>query len=104
GTRARRGDAIKPAGAAPAMFKHTGPAVIFEGEEDAYNGIVFGKVKAGDVVIVRNEGPRGGTGMQEMLAPPTAIKGVGLGEVCALVTDGRFSGGSAGASIGHVSP
>ena len=86
------------------MLRHTGPAVIFESEEDAYNGIVFGKVKAGDVVIVRNEGPKGGPGMQEMLAPTTAIKGVGLGEVCALVTDGRFSGGSAGASIGHVSP
>jgi dihydroxy-acid dehydratase len=86
------------------MLKHSGPAVIFESEEDAYNGIVFGKVKVGDVVVVRNEGPKGGPGMQEMLAPTTAIKGVGLDDKCALVTDGRFSGGSAGASIGHVSP
>ena len=86
------------------MLKHTGPAVIFESEIDAYNGIVFGKVKAGDVVVIRYEGPKGGPGMQEMLAPTTAIKGVGLGDKCALVTDGRFSGGTAGASIGHVSP
>jgi dihydroxy-acid dehydratase len=78
--------------------------VIFESEEDAYNGIVFGKVKPGDVVVIRYEGPKGGPGMQEMLAPTTAIKGVGLGDTCALVTDGRFSGGTAGASIGHVSP
>ena len=86
------------------MLVFTGPAVIFESEEDAYNGIVFGKVKAGDVVVIRGEGPKGGPGMQEMLAPTTAIKGVGLGDKCALVTDGRFSGGTAGASIGHVSP
>ena len=78
--------------------------MIFESEIDAYNGIVFGKVKAGDVVVIRYEGPKGGPGMQEMLAPTTAIKGVGLGDKCALVTDGRFSGGTAGASIGHVSP
>jgi dihydroxy-acid dehydratase len=78
--------------------------VIFESEIDAYNGIVFGKVKAGDVVVIRYEGPKGGPGMQEMLAPTTAIKGVGLDDKCALVTDGRFSGGTAGASIGHVSP
>ena len=86
------------------MLKHTGPAVIFDSEIDAYNGIVFGKVKAGDVVVIRYEGPKGGPGMQEMLAPTTAIKGVGLGDTCALITDGRFSGGTAGASIGHVSP
>ena len=86
------------------MLKHSGPAVIFDSEIDAYNGIVFGKVKPGDVVVIRYEGPKGGPGMQEMLAPTTAIKGVGLDEQCALVTDGRFSGGTAGASIGHVSP
>ncbi len=86
------------------MLKYSGPAVIFESEIDAYNGIVFGKVKAGDVVVIRYEGPKGGPGMQEMLAPTTAIKGVGLDDQCALVTDGRFSGGTAGASIGHVSP
>jgi dihydroxy-acid dehydratase len=104
GNLAPDGAVVKTAGVDPKMLIHTGPAVIFEGEEDAYNGIVFGKVKAGDVVVIRNEGPKGGPGMQEMLAPTTAIKGVGLGDKCALVTDGRFSGGTAGASIGHVSP
>ena len=86
------------------MLRHTGPAVIFESEEAAYEGIVGGQVKAGDVVVIRYEGPRGGPGMQEMLAPTSAIKGVGLGDRCALITDGRFSGGTAGACIGHVSP
>jgi dihydroxy-acid dehydratase len=86
------------------MLVLDGPAVIFESEIDAYNGIVSGTVKPGDVVVIRYEGPRGGPGMQEMLAPTTAIKGVGLGDKCALITDGRFSGGTAGASIGHVSP
>jgi dihydroxy-acid dehydratase len=95
---------VKTAGVSPKMLTHSGPAVIFDSEVDAYNGIVFGKVKAGDVVVVRYEGPKGGPGMQEMLAPTTAIKGVGLDDKCALVTDGRFSGDSAGASIGHVSP
>jgi dihydroxy-acid dehydratase len=104
GNLAPDGAVVKTAGVDPKMMTHSGPAVIFETEEDAYNGIVFGKVKAGDVVVIRNEGPKGGPGMQEMLAPTTAIKGVGLGDRCALVTDGRFSGGTAGASIGHVSP
>jgi dihydroxy-acid dehydratase len=104
GNLAPKGAVVKTAGVSTRMLKHSGPAVIFESEIDAYNGIVFGKVKAGDVVVIRYEGPKGGPGMQEMLAPTTAIKGVGLGEVCALVTDGRFSGGTAGASIGHVSP
>ncbi|MFO0908223.1 MAG: dihydroxy-acid dehydratase [Isosphaeraceae bacterium] len=104
GNLAPDGAVVKTAGVDPKMLKHSGPAVIFESEEDAYNGIVFGKVKAGDVVVIRYEGPKGGPGMQEMLAPTTAIKGVGLGDKCALVTDGRFSGGTAGASIGHVSP
>ena len=104
GNLAPEGAVVKTAGVDPKMMVHTGPAVIFECEEDAYNGIVFDKVKAGDVVVIRNEGPKGGPGMQEMLAPTTAIKGVGLGDKCALITDGRFSGGTAGASIGHVSP
>jgi dihydroxy-acid dehydratase len=104
GNLAPEGAVVKTAGVDPRMLVFSGPAVIFESEEDAYNGIVFGKVKAGDVVVIRGEGPRGGPGMQEMLAPTTAIKGVGLGDKCALVTDGRFSGGTAGASIGHVSP
>jgi dihydroxy-acid dehydratase len=104
GNLAPDGAVVKTAGVDPKMLRHTGPAVLFESEEDAYNGIVFGKVKAGDVAVIRNEGPKGGPGMQEMLAPTTALKGVGLGDKCALVTDGRFSGGTAGASIGHVSP
>jgi dihydroxy-acid dehydratase len=104
GNLAPKGAVVKTAGVSPKMLKHTGPAVIFESEIDAYNGIVFGKVKEGDVVVVRYEGPKGGPGMQEMLAPTTAIKGVGLDDRCALITDGRFSGGTAGASIGHVSP
>ena len=104
GNLAPKGAVVKTAGVDPKMLVHTGPAVVFECEEDAYNGIVFGKVKAGDVVVIRHEGPKGGPGMQEMLAPTTAIKGVGLGDRCALITDGRFSGGTAGASIGHVSP
>jgi dihydroxy-acid dehydratase len=104
GNLAPQGAVIKAAGVKPEMLRHTGPAVIFEAETEAYEGIVNGKVKAGDVVIIRYEGPRGGPGMQEMLAPTTAIKGVGLDDRVALVTDGRFSGGTAGACIGHVSP
>jgi dihydroxy-acid dehydratase len=104
GNLAPRGAVVKTAGVSARMLRHTGPAVIFDSEIDAYNGIVFDKVKAGDVVVIRYEGPKGGPGMQEMLAPTTAIKGVGLGDTCALITDGRFSGGTAGASIGHVSP
>jgi dihydroxy-acid dehydratase len=104
GSLAPNGSVVKAAGVKPAMLRHTGPAVIFESETDAYSGIVNGKVKAGDVVVIRYEGPRGGPGMQEMLAPTTAIKGMGLDESVALVTDGRFSGGTAGACIGHISP
>jgi dihydroxy-acid dehydratase len=104
GNLAPRGAVVKTAGVSPKMLTHSGPAVIFESEIDAYNGIVFDKVKPGDVVVIRYEGPKGGPGMQEMLAPTTAIKGVGLDDKCALITDGRFSGGTAGASIGHVSP
>ena len=85
-------------------MKFVGPARIFESQEDAVDGILHGKVKAGDVVIVRYEGPHGGPGMQEMLYPTSYIKSVGLGKKCALITDGRFSGGSSGLSIGHVSP
>ena len=95
---------VKAAGVRPEMLKHSGPAVIFEAETEAYEGIVNGKVKAGDVVVIRYEGPRGGPGMQEMLAPTTAIKGMGLDDKVALITDGRFSGGTAGACIGHISP
>jgi dihydroxy-acid dehydratase len=104
GNLAPRGAVIKTAGLSPKMLTHSGPAVIFDREIDAYLGIVNGRIKPGDVVVIRYEGPKGGPGMQEMLAPTTAIKGVGLDDRCALVTDGRFSGGTAGASIGHVSP
>jgi dihydroxy-acid dehydratase len=104
GNLAECGAVVKTAGVDPKMLVHSGPAVIFECQEDACRGILSEKVKAGDVVIIRNEGPKGGPGMQEMLSPTSYIKGMGLGDKCALVTDGRFSGGTAGACIGHVSP
>jgi dihydroxy-acid dehydratase len=104
GNLAPEGSVVKTAGVDPKMLVHSGPAVIFESQEDACQGILGGKVKAGDVVVIRNEGPKGGPGMQEMLAPTSYIKGMNLGDKCALVTDGRFSGGTAGACIGHVSP
>ena len=104
GNLAENGCVVKTAGVSPKMFKHTGPAVVFESEEEAGKGILAGKVKAGDVVVVRYEGPKGGPGMQEMLAPTSYIMGRGLGEKVALITDGRFSGGTHGACIGHISP
>ncbi len=104
GNLAERGAVVKTAGVVPQMLVHSGPAVVFESQEDACKGILGGKVKPGDVVVIRNEGPKGGPGMQEMLSPTSYIKGMGLGDKCALVTDGRFSGGTAGACIGHVSP
>src|SRR4029079_5635193 len=84
--------------------KFEGPARVFESQDAAVEGILGNKVKAGDVVVVRYEGPRGGPGMQEMLYPTSYLKSKGLGKACALVTDGRFSGGSSGLSIGHLSP
>jgi dihydroxy-acid dehydratase len=104
GNIASKGSVVKLAGVNPKMYTHSGPAIIFECQEDACEGILGGKVKAGDVVVIRNEGPRGGPGMQEMLAPTSYISGMGLGDKCALITDGRFSGGTAGACIGHISP
>jgi dihydroxy-acid dehydratase len=104
GNLAPKGAVIKAAGVAPSMMRFKGPAVIFESQDAAYEGILGGKVKAGDVVVIRYEGPRGGPGMQEMLAPTSAIAGQGLGEAVALITDGRFSGATKGGSIGHVSP
>src|SRR5690606_22243977 len=86
------------------LMTFAGPAVIFESEEDARVGILVGKVKAGDVVVIRHEGPKGGPGMQEMLAPTAALAGRGLAESVALITDGRFSGATRGGAIGHVSP
>ena len=104
GNLAPEGAVIKAAGVDPRMLRHTGPAVIFESQEDACAGILAGRVKAGDVVVIRYEGPQGGPGMQEMLAPTSYIMGQGLGDQVALITDGRFSGGTRGACLGHVSP
>ncbi len=104
GNLAPKGCVVKSAGVTPSMLKHTGPAVIFNSQEEAGEGILAGKVKAGDVVVIRYEGPRGGPGMQEMLSPTSYIMGAGLGESVALITDGRFSGGTRGACIGHISP
>ncbi len=104
GNLAEKGCVVKKAGVAEKMLVHRGPAVIFESQEEACEGILGGKVKAGDVVVIRYEGPKGGPGMQEMLAPTSYIMGRGLGESVALITDGRFSGGTRGACIGHVSP
>jgi len=104
GNLAPKGCVVKAAGVAHEMLTHSGPAVIFESQEEACDGILAGKVKKGDVVVVRCEGPKGGPGMQEMLAPTSYISGAGLADSVALITDGRFSGGSAGCSIGHISP
>jgi len=104
GNLAPDGAVVKTAGVPPGLMRHTGPAVIFESQEEAGDGILAGRVKPGDVVVIRYEGPRGGPGMQEMLSPTSYLVGMGLGEKCALITDGRFSGGTAGACIGHVSP
>ncbi len=104
GNLAEGGCVVKSAGVDPKMLVHTGPAVVFESQEDACEGILADKVKAGDVVVIRYEGPKGGPGMQEMLAPTSYIMGQGLGDSVALITDGRFSGGTHGACIGHISP
>ncbi len=104
GNLAPKGGVIKTAGVAQKMLTHTGPAVIFDSQEEACDGILAGKVKAGNVVVIRCEGPKGGPGMQEMLSPTSYIMGAGLGESVALITDGRFSGGTRGACIGHISP
>ena len=104
GNLAPNGAVVKAAGVSPSMMVFRGPAIIFEAEEDARIGILVGKVKAGDVVVIRYEGPRGGPGMQEMLAPTAALAGRGLGDSVALITDGRFSGATRGGAIGHVSP
>ena len=111
GQLAPGGSVVKTAGISDEFKKNCGPAFVFEGpcvifesQEEACEGILGGKVKAGDVVVIRNEGPRGGPGMQEMLSPTSYIVGMGLGDKVALITDGRFSGGTAGACIGHVSP
>jgi len=104
GNFAPNGCVVKTAGVDSSIWKFTGPAVVFESQEEAVDGILKRKVKKGDVVLIRYEGPKGGPGMQEMLYPTSYLKSMGLGKECALVTDGRFSGGTSGLSIGHVSP
>ena len=104
GNIALDGSIVKTAGVDAGNLMFKGPARIFESQDDAVQGILGGKVAAGDVVVIRYEGPRGGPGMQEMLYPTSYLKSSGLGKACALVTDGRFSGGTSGLSIGHVSP
>lgn len=104
GNLAPDGALIKTGGVDPEIVRHEGPAVIFNSQEEAYEGIRAGQVKPGDVVVIRYEGPRGGPGMPEMLAPTSAIVGRGLGKSVALITDGRFSGGTRGICVGHISP
>ncbi len=104
GNLAPQGAVVKTGAVAPEMMQHTGPAKIYDCQDDAIKGIMGDDVKAGDVVVIRYEGPKGGPGMPEMLSPTSAIMGRGLGESVALITDGRFSGGSRGACIGHISP
>jgi dihydroxy-acid dehydratase len=104
GNLAIDGCIVKTAGVDDSILKFAGPAVVFESQDAAVTGILTGQVKAGDVVIIRYEGPIGGPGMQEMLYPTSYLKSKGLGKACALITDGRFSGGTSGLSIGHVSP
>lgn len=104
GNLALDGCIVKTAGVDSSALKFVGPAIVYESQEDAVEGILGGEVKAGHVVIIRYEGPKGGPGMQEMLYPTSYLKSMGLGKSCALITDGRFSGGTSGLSIGHVSP
>ncbi len=104
GNLAPDGAVVKKSAVAESMLTHEGPARVFDAEENAMKAILDGKIKKGDVVVIRYEGPKGGPGMREMLGPTSAIAGVGLDKDCALITDGRFSGGTRGAAIGHVSP
>ncbi len=104
GNLAEEGCIVKTAGVDEGILVFRGPARIMESQEEAVEAILSGRIQAGDVVLIRYEGPRGGPGMQEMLYPTSYLKSKGLGKACALVTDGRFSGGTSGLSIGHVSP
>lgn len=104
GNFAENGCIVKTAGVDDSILKFTGPAKVYESQDEAVDAILGGKVVEGDVVVIRYEGPKGGPGMQEMLYPTTFLKSMGLGKACALITDGRFSGGTSGLSIGHVSP
>ena len=104
GNIAQDGCVVKTAGVDEALWHFEGPAVVFDSQEDACEGILGGKVKKGDCVVITHEGPKGGPGMQEMLYPTSYIKSMHMGKECALITDGRFSGGTSGLSIGHISP
>jgi dihydroxy-acid dehydratase len=104
GNIAQDGCVVKTAGVDEALWHFKGPAVVFDSQEAACDGILGGQVKAGDCVVITHEGPKGGPGMQEMLYPTSYIKSMHLGKECALITDGRFSGGTSGLSIGHISP
>ena len=104
GNIAEGGCVVKTAGVDPSIFKFNGPAKVFDSQDAACEGILRNQVVAGDVVVITYEGPKGGPGMQEMLYPTTYIKARHLGKECALITDGRFSGGTSGLSIGHISP
>jgi dihydroxy-acid dehydratase len=104
GNLAPEGAVVKKAAVAPEMLRHKGPARVFEREEEALAAIFGGKIQPGDVVVIRYEGPKGGPGMREQLLPTSAIIGMGLGKSVALVTDGRFSGATQGACVGHVTP
>ena len=104
GNIAKDGCVVKTAGVDESIWHFRGPAKVFDSQEDACQGILGGKVKSGDVVVITHEGPKGGPGMQEMLYPTSYIKSIHLGKECALITDGRFSGGTSGLSIGHISP
>ena len=104
GNIAKNGCVVKRSAVAPEMLKHSGPARVFDSEDEAIAAIYSGKIVDGDVVVIRYEGPKGGPGMREMLNPTSALAGMKLDKTVALITDGRFSGASRGASIGHVSP
>ena len=104
GNLAPEGSIVKTAGVSPGMLEHRGPAKIYNSQDEVLDGINNKEIKPGDVIVIRYEGPKGGPGMPEMLSPTSAIMGLGLGDKVALLTDGRFSGGTHGACIGHISP
>lgn len=104
GNLAPQGAVVKASAVAPEMLRHEGPARVFDSEEEALDAILSRRISPGEVIVIRYEGPRGGPGMREMLAPTSAIVGVGMDKEVSLLTDGRFSGGTRGAAIGHISP
>ena len=104
GNLAKEGSVVKKSAVDPKMYRHSGPARVFDSEEEAMEAITSNRIRPGDVVVIRYEGPKGGPGMREMLSPTSSIVGAGLGDTVALVTDGRFSGATRGAAIGHVCP